>query len=82
MKGKLLWYDDSPGRDLVEKVRRAARRYKKKFGAVADVCYVHPSALNGKGEVTTVDKIRVSTRSTVLRHHFWIGRNEAKRKPA
>lgn len=82
MKEKLLWYDDSPATNLADKVRRAARRYKQKFGTAADICYVHPSALNGKGEVTTVDKMRISARPTVLRHHFWIGRDEAKRDPA
>ncbi len=76
MKEGLLWYDDSPGHDLAEKVKRAARRYKQKFGVVPNVCYVHSSALNGNGQVTAVDGMRVTTRPTVLRHHFWIGQEE------
>ena len=76
MKEGLLWYDDHPGRDLAEKIGRAARRYKQKFGAAPDVCYVHPSTLSGNGKVQNVGKVRVSSRPSVLRHHFWVGREE------
>jgi hypothetical protein len=81
MKEGLLWYDDSPGHDLSEKIKRAARRYKQKFGTVPDVCYVHSSALNGNGngKVQKVGGVRVSSRPTVLRHHFWVGREEKQR---
>ena len=79
MKEGLLWYDDSPGRDLADKVGRAAQRYKQKFGASPDVCYVHPSALGDNGKVNKVGAVRVSSRPTVLRHHFWVGREEKQR---
>ena len=82
MKEGLLWYDDSPGRDLADKVGRAAQRYRQKFGAAPDVCYVHPSALgsNGNGKVRKVGKVRVASLPSVLRHHFWLGREEKRRK--
>ena len=97
MEVGLLWYDDDPARDLAEKVGRAARRYRQKFGASPDICYVHPSALggNGKGqgargrkqevgdgkqEVRRVGGVRVIPLPTVLRHHFWIGREEKRRR--
>jgi hypothetical protein len=73
MKQGLLWYDDS-GRDLAEKIGLAARRYRQKFGAPPDVCYVHPSALNGR--VHQVGKVRVSSKPSVLRHHFWLGQEK------
>jgi hypothetical protein len=76
MKAGLLWYDDNPGYDLSEKVRRAALRYKQKFGAVPNVCYVHPSALSENGPVQKVGEVSVSSRSSVLRHHFWVGLEE------
>jgi hypothetical protein len=81
MKEGLLWYDDSPQRDLGEKVGLAARRYKRKFGSLPDVCYVHPSALdgNGNGAASRVRGVRVSSRSSVLRHHFWVGQEEEPR---
>lgn len=79
MKEGLLWYDDNPGRDLAEKIGRAARRYRQKFGASPDVCYVHPSALNGNGKVQKVGGVHVAPLPSVLRHHFWVGREEKKR---
>ncbi|MCX7855170.1 MAG: hypothetical protein N2556_04200 [Anaerolineae bacterium] len=70
----LLWFDDSPQRSLQEKVKQAARRYAEKFGRPPNVCYVHPSALNG---ATVVDigghRLRVEARRSVLRDHFLIG---------
>ena len=72
MKEGLLWFDSGPGRDLAEKVGMAARRFKQKFGAPANVCYVHPSALGD--EVRKVNGVRVEPLPSVLRHHFWVGR--------
>jgi hypothetical protein len=81
MKEGLLWYDDSSQRDLREKIGLAARRYKRKFGALPDVCYVHPSALdgNGNGAASQVQGVRVASRPSVLRHHFWVGEEEEPR---
>nr|HID14985.1 hypothetical protein [Anaerolineae bacterium] len=79
MKVGLLWYDDDPGCDLAEKIGRAARRYRQKFGTSPDVCYVHPSALSGNGQVRKVGGVRVAPLPSVLRHHFWLGREEKRR---
>ena len=79
MKEGLLWYDDS-GRDLADKVGQAARRYRKKFGTPPDACYVHPSILKGNGKVKEVSGIRVMALPSVLRHHFWLGREEKRRR--
>jgi len=89
MKVGLLWYDDDPGHDLAEKIGRAARRYRQKFGTSPNICYVHRSALSpstssgqapqgetGNGKVQKVGGVRVSPSPTVLRHHFWLGREE------
>ncbi|HEY72066.1 MAG: hypothetical protein DRJ03_10250 [Chloroflexi bacterium] len=78
MKQGLLWYDDNPGRDLADKVRQAARRYRQKFGAAPDICYVHPLALNGNGngKGQKVGRVCVSPLPSVLRHHFWLGQEE------
>ncbi len=74
MNEGLLWYDDDPGRDLAEKIERAIRGYRQKFGVFPDVCYVHPSALNGNGRYQKVSGVRIAARPSVLRHHFWLGR--------
>jgi hypothetical protein len=78
MKEGLLWYDDDPRRDLAEKIGLAARRYRQKFGEPPDACYVHPSLLKGNGGVKHVGGVRVTPLSSVLRHHFWLGRERAK----
>jgi hypothetical protein len=78
MKVGLLWYDDTPGCDLAEKVERAARRYRRKFGTAPDACYVHPSALDGSGngKVRKVGGVHVSSQPSMLLHHFWVGQEE------
>jgi len=70
-----LWFDDDSGRDLVAKVSAAARRYEKKFGMAANVCYVHPAAVEGGCRVGAV---QVAVKPSVLRHHFWVGVEEAQ----
>ncbi|MBU0704291.1 MAG: hypothetical protein KKC18_10550 [Chloroflexi bacterium] len=105
MKEGLLWYDDDPGREMAEKIGRAARRYRQKFGAAPDICYVHPLALGGNGNTSTepalssstlltvnsaerrsaggegqkVGGVRIAPLPSVLRHHFWLGREEKAR---
>ena len=83
MKEGLLWYDDNPGRNLAEKIGRAARRYRQKFGTAPDTCYVHPSTLSGAPPPDGGRKVAgvcVSPLPTVLRHHFWVGREEKQRR--
>jgi len=66
----LLWFDKSAD-DMLRKIERAARRYKERFGQTANVCYVHPDALdNGDRQV---GKVWVRSSARVLKHHFWIG---------
>lgn len=95
MNEGLLWYDDDSGRDLAEKVKRAARRYRQKFGASPNVCYVHPSTLasassaepannastklSAGGKARKVGGVRVAPLPSVLRHHFWLGQEEKQR---
>ena len=75
MRAGLLWYDDDPESDLLEKVRRAARRFKDKFGTTADICYVHPSAITGNGRRSVVDGVRIKPLFTVLVNHLWVGQD-------
>lgn len=65
----LLWYDNS-AEDLKEKLGRAVRRYRERFGADPNVCYVHPTALpDGERQINQI-AVRASIR--VLRHHLLI----------
>jgi hypothetical protein len=77
MKEGLLWFDDDPGRDLREKIGRAAKRYQKKFGSKPNVCYVHPSLLEDNGNTEEVRGMQVASMTAVLPHHFWLGKETA-----
>jgi len=66
-----LWFDNDPGRSVEEKVRRAAERYREKFGRAPDTCYVHPQAI-GEKELQC-GPVRVVAARHVLLHHFWLG---------
>ncbi len=74
MKEGLLWFDDDPGRDLAQKVGRAAHHYRQKFGHRPNVCYVHPSLLNNGPQ--RVRGVQIASLPSVLRHHFWVGEEE------
>ena len=75
MKKGLLWYDNG-AKDLAWTLARAARRYRDRFGRNPNVCYIHPTALpDGTRKVAGI-LVRPSPR--VLRHHFWLGREQTE----
>jgi hypothetical protein len=77
----LLWYDDDPRRDLEDKVRQAALRYRAKYGRWPNTCYVHPQAVTDQMEqelrVPCPKRqrivIRVVSAPNILPHHYWLG---------
>jgi len=71
----LLWFDDS-GKDIAEKVTAAARAHRRKYGTEPDTCYCHPEMLTD-GKPVEVGGVRVEPLATVLRHHYWIGVEDA-----
>lgn len=73
MQVGLLWYD-SGSSELALKVSQAAKRYRERFGADPNVCYVHPATLPD-GE-QRVGGIVVRTSPRVLQHHLWVGREQ------
>lgn len=62
-----LWYDDSAVSSLEEKVRRAAERYRRKFGRAVQLCFV-----KGAEGTMIVDEITVLGVTDLPRHHFWL----------
>ena len=80
MKVGLLWFDNDPGQDFAQRVGRAASHYRRKYGRQPNVCYVHPSMLDGKPR--QVGKVQVAPLPSVLRHHFWIGEEDGGGKPS
>jgi hypothetical protein len=83
MQSGLLWFDNSPGRELSSKVEDAAHRYREKFGVAPDTCYVNRTALNGV-EVTLSlsgahgSAVRIVPANNILPHHFWVGIEELR----
>ena len=75
MKTGLLWFDDDPHKDLEEKVSKAAMHYERKYGHSPNLCFVHPSALDGDGKqpIKDVDDVEIRTGRSVLSNHFWLG---------
>ena len=73
----LLWYDDTSGRLLEDKVSRAAAHYQRKFGQPPTLCFVHPSAKNGTDQV---EGVQVETLKTVGPNYLWIGIGEVSRE--
>jgi len=67
----LLWFDDDPKRSLTQKIVAAATRYREKFGAIPNMCYVNPSTL-GNGP-KTVGIVQIRTAVNILPNHFFIG---------
>lgn len=76
MKTGLLWYDSDPKRTLETKVTDGAQRYREKFGASPNACYVNPAAL---GQVSMrVGSVEVIAAHNILVNHFWIGVSESR----
>jgi hypothetical protein len=71
----LLWFDNDPRRRLEEKVLRAVAHYQRKYGHTPNVCFVHPSMLNGNGRrsVLRAGGVEVRPGRAILPDHFWIG---------
>ena len=75
----MLWFDNDKERDLAAKVKRAVEYYRKKYGNVPNLCYVHPNMLpavkeNGANKVMA-GEVEVRSTTTVLPNHLWIGVN-------
>jgi phosphotransacetylase len=69
----MLWFDNDPKKSLADKVLDAADYYRKKYRAVVNCCYVHPSMIQD-GELQ-VDNVVVKANKSVLPNHLWMGRD-------
>ena len=75
MKTGLLWFDDDSHKTLEEKVQKAATHYGRKHNRPPNMCFVHPSALDGDGKqlVRKAGDVEIRTSCSVLPSHFWLG---------
>ena len=81
MREGLLWYDNDPKCDLEDKVLRAARRYRQKYGISPNVCYVHPSVIADASRPDRVEGVQVAVLRSVLPNHYWLGNEEGRPAP-
>ena len=68
----MYWHDNDPKTDLAAKVAKAASYYATKYGAVPNLCFVHPSMLPPAAP-QAVDGIELRVSAWVQNNHFWIG---------
>ncbi len=69
MRSSLLWLDRSDA-SLADKIKRAAERYRQKFGFCPDTCFVNP------GDHTTdtvIENLTIQPKATIMPNHIWIG---------
>ncbi len=67
----LLWFDNTPNRELGEKIKQAAQRYQTRLNQKPTVCYVNVDEFSP--EVTAVNGIAIKPARYIRRHHFWLG---------
>jgi hypothetical protein len=73
MKTGLLWFDNDPKRTLEEKVLRAAVHYEHKHDHLPSLCFVHPSAFDGRKPPCHAGGVEIRPGHSVLPDHFWLG---------
>ena len=71
MNTGMLWFDNNPQTDLLEKITAAAEYFQKKYGRKPNICYLHPTLMpESKNENSG---IHLLSSKSVLKHHFWLG---------
>lgn len=73
----MLWFDNDPKVAIDIKIARAIQYYQNKYGALPNLCFVHPSMLeNGASAAAGQAQragVEVRASRSVLPHHFWLG---------
>ena len=70
----MLWMDNDKKTTLAEKIARAADHYRRKYGALPTVCFVHPKMLSSGQSGPYYIALKAS--KTVPPGHFWLGVEE------
>lgn len=77
MKTGMLWFDNDPKIDLGSKIVRASQYYRNKYGAVPNLCYVHPSMLTPDQNENPAQRqlagVEVRSNQMVQPNHLWLG---------
>jgi len=71
----MLWFDGEEHREMPARVQAAASYYRRKYGRVPNVCFVHPSMLTGQG-APSIEGVEIRPSPAVLHGHLWMGIDE------
>lgn len=71
MEVGMLWFDGDRERTLSEKIERAGKHYREKYGVKPNVAYINPGTEGATEEPQTALELRHSPE--VLPNHLWIG---------
>ena len=71
MEQGLLWFDNNPNKDLTEKIKQAAARYRVRLKQQPTVCYISKTEWSNNPEA--VGKIVVKTTDYVRPNYLLIG---------
>ncbi|MCC6147340.1 MAG: hypothetical protein IT308_07195 [Anaerolineaceae bacterium] len=74
MKTGMLWFDNDSKTDLPSKINTAAAYYQKKYGCRPNLCFVHPSMLQGSSP--KAQNIDIQSNQMIMPHHLWLGIHE------
>ena len=77
MNKGMLWFDNSPKKELAQKIAEAVDYYRTKYGQVPNLCMVNPSTL---GEPQEFDGVMVKAYRPILPGYLWIGLAEASKQ--
>lgn len=69
----MLWFDNTPGLSLTERIEKAAEYYRRKYHQEPTLCLIHPSMGEGLDNETQIGNIKVRKYNPVLPRHLWIG---------
>jgi hypothetical protein len=73
----MLWFDNDPKTDLNVKIEKAVNYYSDKYGQRPNLCFIHPSMMNGSPK--RLNNVDIKTNKAVRPNHFWIGVNSNSR---
>ncbi len=71
LKVGMMWFDDTRGRPLADKIARAADHYRAKYGRSSDICYISADRL-AQGQPPP-QGMRLKGAPDILPDHFWLG---------
>lgn len=64
----MLWYDNS-NLTQVDKIKKAAAYYQKKYGKTPNCCWVNHKQFPDQ----VIEGIEIKSARTVMTNHLWIG---------